>query len=224
MQTDTLSSNDKIRIYSGFRFGFGGAKQRNTIVNGDDGKFAINPNIGGVFWIRFRQHVGLMIEANYSLKGIRFKKDIQVKNSAKDTLSINLRRLHYLEFPILLHTSIGNNRFTEFVEIGIVPSYVAGAYDLNTRLVDKEPVFTESESFDYRDKAVMPTKRFDMSVLIGAGLGVKVGPGILHSGFRTNIGLFDIYKTSRIGYINQNQRQFTFQLQFGYLWHIKSIK
>ena len=218
-ETDTLSSNDKIRIYSGFRFGFGGAKQRNTVLRGTDGKFAVNPNMAAVFWVRFREHLGVMVEANYSLKGIKFK------NEKKDTISIYQRRIHYVEFPILLHTSIGNSKFTEFVEIGIVPSYIAGLYDQTTKLVDKNPVSTESEDFIYRKGLPYPTKRFDLSLLIGAGLGIKLGPGILHTGFRTNVGLLDIYKDSkRIGYFGENQRQFTFQIQFGYLWHIKSIR
>ncbi|MCO5249776.1 MAG: PorT family protein [Chitinophagales bacterium] len=221
---DSLSSNDRIRIYSGFRFGFGGAKQRNTVISGSDGKFAINPNMGAVLWLRFKEHLGLMIEANYSLKGIRFKNEIKGKTVSKDTVSVYQRKFHYMEFPILLHTSLGTNKFTEFLEVGIVPSYVAGAYDQKTYFVDKDPVYTESEAFDYRDKTQFPTNRFDMSILFGAGLGVKIGPGLLHAGIRTNIGLLDIYKTSRIGYINQNQRQFNFQIQFGYLWHVKSIR
>ncbi len=216
--TDTASISDRIRIYSGFRFGFGGAKQRNTVIRNDDGKFAVNPNIGAVLWIRFRQHIGLMAEANYSLKGIRFK------NEFNDTLSIYQRRLHYLEFPVLLHASIGNHRFTEFVEIGFAPSYVSGIYDQTTTFVDGQPIASESTEFIYNKPLPLPTKRFDLSMVLGAGMSVKLGPGLLHTGFRTNIGLLDIYNSDRIGYINQNQRQFSFQIQFGYLWHVKSIK
>lgn len=215
---DSVSPDDRIRIYSGFRFGFGGAKQRNTVINGQDGKFVINPNIGAVLWIRFKQHVGLMAEANYSLKGIRFINEI------KDTTSIYQRRLHYIEFPVLLHASIGNKKFTEFIEIGIAPSYVSGIYDQTTYFVDKEPISTESTEFIYNKPLPLPTKRFDLSAVIGAGVSVKLGPGLLHTGFRTNIGLLDIYNSNRIGYVNQNQRQFNFQIQFGYLWHVKSIK
>lgn len=217
-EVDTTSAEDKIRIYSGFRFGFGGAKQRNTVINTQDGKFAVNPNIGAVLWIRFKQHVGLMMEANYSLKGIRFKNEI------KDTVSIYQRRLHYIEFPVLLHASIGTKKFTEFVEIGFAPAYVSGIYDQTTQFVDGYPVRSESQELVYHKPLPFPTKRFDLSVLIGAGMSVKLGPGLLHTGFRTNIGLLDIYKTDRIGYINQNQRQFNFQIQFGYLWHVRSVK
>lgn len=215
---DSTTRSDNIRLYSGFRFGFGGAKQRNTVINGKDGKFALNPNIGTSLWVRFRQHIGLMIEANYSLKGIRFN------NEYKDTMTIYQRRLHYLEFPVLLHTSLGTQKFNEFFEIGIAPSYVSGIYDQTTQFVNKEVVATSSEQLIYNRPLPLPTSRFDMSVLIGAGMSVSLGPGLLHAGFRTNIGLFDIYKLDRIGYINQNQHQFTFQLQFAYLWHVKSFK
>lgn len=216
--SDSISSQDKIRIYSGFRFGFGGAKQRNTVINKNDGNFAINPNMGAVLWIRFKQNFGLMAEANYSLKGIRFK------NEEKDTLTVYQRRLHYFEFPLLVHASIGNNRFTEFIEVGLAPSYISGVYDQTSQFYEGRSVYTESSDLIYNKPLPFPTKRFDLSVLLGAGLGVKLGPGILHAGFRTNIGLLDIYKTDRVGYISQAQRQFNFQIQFGYLWHIKSIK
>lgn len=216
--SDTTSVEDKIRIYSGFRFGFGGAKQRNTVINKNDGNFVINPNMGAVLWVRFKQNFGLMAEANYSLKGIRFK------NEKLDTVSIYQRRLHYFEFPLLVNASIGNQRFSEFVEIGVVPSFVSGIYDQNTQLVDGQPVNSTSQEFIYNKPLPFPTKRFDLSLLIGAGLGIKIGPGTLHTGFRTNIGLLDIYQSNRIGYANQPQRQFSFQIQFGYLWHIKSIK
>lgn len=215
---DSLSTTDQIRVYSGFRFGFGGAKQRNTIINGQDGKFLLNPNIGAVLWVRFRQHIGIMAEANYSMKGIRFK------NEFKDTISIFQRKIHYFEFPVLLHASIGTQKFTEFIEFGIAPSYISGFYDETSSYVDKEPVKTEYQEYYYNKPLPFPTKRFDLSLVIGAGLSVKLGPGLLHTGFRTNIGLLDIYRTDRIGDINQNQRQFNFQIQFGYLWHIKSFK
>lgn len=215
---DSLSKSDQIRIYSGFRFGFGGAKQRNTIINGQDGKFILNPNFGAVLWVRFRQNIGIMAEANYSMKGIRFK------NEYKDTLNIFQRKIHYFEFPILLHASIGTQRFTEFIEIGIAPSYISGFYDETSAYIDKEPIKTKYQEYYYNRPLPFPTKRFDMSVLIGAGLSVKLGPGILQTGFRTNIGLLDIYRSDRIGYVDQNQRQFNFQIQFGYLWHVKSFK
>jgi hypothetical protein len=214
---DSLSKSDQIRIYSGFRFGFGGAKQRNTIINGQDGKFLLNPNMGAVLWVRFREHIGIMAEVNYSMKGIRFK------NVDKDTINLFQRKIHYFEFPILLHASIGTQRFTEFVEIGIAPSYISGFYDEMSSYVDKEPVKTEYQEYYYNKPLPFPTQRFDISVLIGAGLSIKLGPGILHTGFRTNIGLLDIYRDDRIGDVNQNQRQFNFQVQFGYLWHIKSF-
>lgn len=216
--SDTTSTSDKIRIYSGFRFGFGGAKQRNTIINNNDGKFAMNPNMGAVLWIRFKQHFGLMAEVNYSLKGIRFKDE---KN---DTLTIYQRRLHYFEFPLLINASIGNRKFTEYVEIGFTPSYISGVYDQTNIFAEGQSIGTQSSEFIYNRPLPYPTKRFDLSLLIGAGLGIKIGPGLLHTGFRTNVGLLDIYKTDRIGYTNQAQRQFSFQWQFGYLWHIKSIK
>lgn len=215
--TDTLSKNDKIRLYSGFRFGFGGAKQRNTVINREDGKFAINPNFGAVLWFRFREHFGLMAEVNYSMKGIKFK------STQLDTTHIFQRRIHYFEFPVLLHASIGTKKFTEFVEVGIVPSYINGFYDETSSYVDKEPVSSEYTEYYYNKPLPFPTKRFDLSILIGAGMGIKLGPGILHTGIRTNIGMLDIYNSDRVGYVNQNQRQFNFQLQFGYLWHIHSF-
>lgn len=217
--TDSLSSEDKVRIYSGFRFGFGGAKQRNTVIFREDGQFAMNPNIGAVFWFRFKQHTGLVVEANYSLKGIRFKREV------KDTTTIYQRRLHYVEFPILFQASIGSRKFSEYFEVGIVPSYVAGIYDQTTHLYEKQVVSSESSDFLFHRALENPTKRFDMSVLLGAGMNVKLGPGILQGGFRTNIGLLDIYKeVNRVGYVNKSQRQFSFQIQFGYIWHMKSIK
>lgn len=216
-KADSISKSDQIRIYSGFRFGFGGAKQRNTVINGQDGKFLLNPNIGAVLWVRFRQHLGVMAEANYSMKGIRFK------NEKNDTINIFQRKIHYFEFPVLLHASIGTQRFTEFFEIGFAPSYITGFYDENSAYVDKEPVSTEYQEYFYNKTLPFPTKRFDLSVLIGAGMSVKLGPGILHTGFRTNIGLLDIYRTDRVGYVNQNQTQFNFQVQVGYLWHVKSF-
>ena len=214
---DSLSKSDQIRIYSGFRFGFGGAKQRNTVINSQDGKFLLNPNIGAVLWVRFRQHIGIMAEINYSMKGIRFKDEY------KDTINIFQRKIHYFEFPVLLHASIGTQKFTEFFEIGIAPSYISGFYDEVSSYVDKEPVKTEYQEYYYNKPLPLPTQRFDLSVVIGAGMSVKLGPGLLHTGFRTNIGLMDIYKSDRIGYINQNQRQFNFQVQFGYLWYLKSF-
>lgn len=216
--SDSLSNDDRVRIYSGFRFGFGGAKQRNTVIFKDDGKFVLNPNIGAVLWVRFKQHTGLLLEANYSLKGIRFKREV------RDTLTIYQRRIHYLEFPILFEASLGTKRFTEYIEVGIAPAYIAGVYDQSTKFVQNLPVSTESSEFFYHKVLDAPTKRFDLGILLGAGISVKVGPGLLHGGFRTNIGLFDIYKINRIGYLNNKQRQFNFQLQFGYLWHIKSIR
>lgn len=216
--SDSAANNDKVRIYSGFRFGFGGAKQRNTVIFKDDGKFVLNPNIGAVLWFRFKQHTGLLLEANYSLKGIRFKREL------KDTVSIYQRRIHYFEFPILFEASLGTKRFTEYIEVGIAPAYIAGVYDQSTQFVNNQPVSTESSQFFYHKSLEPPTKRFDLGIVLGAGVSVKIGPGLLHSGFRTNIGLIDIYKTNRVGYMDSNQRQFNFQLQVGYLWHIKSIR
>lgn len=214
---DSISTSDQIRVYSGFRFGFGGAKQRNTVINRQDGKFLLNPNIGAVLWIRFRQHIGVMAEANYSMKGIRFK------NEKNDTVHIFQRKIHYFEFPVLLHASIGTQRFTEFFEFGIAPSYISGFYDETSAYVDREPIETEYQEYSYNKSLPFPTKRFDISMVIGAGMTVKLGPGMLHAGFRTNIGLLDIYRSDRIGYINQGQKQFNFQIQFGYLWHVKSF-
>lgn len=214
---DSISQFDNVRLYSGFRFGFGGAKQRNTVIDGNDGKFALNPNMGATLWLRFNQHIGLMFEANYSLKGIKFKKEY------KDTLSIYQRRLHYIEIPALIHASIGTQKFNEFFEFGIAPSYVSGIYDQTSIFVEKEVVTSSSQQLIYNRPLPLPTSRFDMSILMGAGMSILKGPGLLHIGFRTNVGLLDIYRLNRIGYINQNQRQFTFQIQIAYLWHVKSI-
>ncbi len=216
--SDTLSVHDKVRIYSGFRFGFGGAKQRNTVIFQNDGKFAINPNISAVLWLRFKQNVGMVTEVNYSLKGIRFVRTV------KDTTTVYQRRLHYVEFPILFQASIGTKKFSEYMEIGFVPSYVAGAYDQSTAFVNKKPVSTESSEFFYNKAIDNPTKRFDISMLLGAGMTVEAGPGLLQAGFRTNIGFLDVNKINRIGYYNQPQRQFSFQLQLGYVWYIKSVQ
>jgi|GEM_PF-6197437 len=215
---DTTSQADRIRIYSGFRFGFGGAKQRNTYLNKSDGNFAINPNMGAVLWLRFHQHFGLMLEGNYSLKGSSFRSE------SSDTTFIFRRRFHYLEFPVLIHASIGSQKFTEFIEFGIASAYISGGYDQQSAYLDKQPVDASYTDMIFNKPLSYPVKRFDISMVIGAGLSVKVGPGMLHSGFRTFIGLMDIYKDERIGYIDRPQRQFNFMLQFGYLWHVKSIR
>jgi hypothetical protein len=215
---DTSSGIDRIRIYSGFRFGFGGATQSNTFVGRETVKMVINPTMGGVAWIRFRQNFGLMAEAQYSLKGYGFK------NSAGDTTIITRQRYHFFEFPLLIHASIGDHRFTEFIEIGMAPAFLSGGYRETSMYYDDQTIGAEYDKLIFNKPFPYPVRRFDMSIILGAGLGVRFGPGILHSGVRMNFGLTDIYKEERFGYDGDPQRQRNFYLHFGYLWHIHSIR
>lgn len=215
---DTVPQQDRIRIYSGFRFGFGGASQSNTIIDDEAVNMVVNPTMGGVLWIRFRQNFGLMAEAQYSLKGFKFSQPLG------DTSLVTTQRYHFIEFPLLVHASIGNNRFTEFIEFGLAPSFLSGGYTEITPYLDGRSLDATYDKIIFNKPNPLPYKRFDLNMVIGAGLGVKVGPGMLHSGVRMHIGLIDIYKDKRFGYDDRPQQQRSFYLNFGYLWRIHSIK
>ena len=215
---DTLAKQDRIRIYSGFRFGFGGASQSNTIINEEAVNMVVNPTMGGVLWIRFRQNFGLMAEAQYSLKGFKFTQ------SLGDTSLVTSQRYHFIEFPLLVHASIGNNRFTEFLEFGLAPAFLSGGYTETTPYLDGQSLNATYDKIIFNKPNPAPFKRFDLNMVIGAGLGVKIGPGMLHSGVRMHIGMVDINKDQRFGYDDRPQQQRNFYLNFGYLWHIHSIR
>jgi hypothetical protein len=218
-ETDTLSAKeDKVRLYAGWRFGFGGATQSNTLIGRESVNWAVSPTMGAVAWVRFRQHFGLMLESQYALRGY------SLRTESGDTSFLTRQRFHFFEFPVLVHASIGNEKFTEFIELGLAPAFLSGGYREQSAFVNDMSVEAAYDKLMFNRPIPFPLKRFDMNLIIGAGLGVKLGPGTLHSGLRMNIGLLDIYKDERFGYNGGKQLQRSFNLHFGYIWHVRSFK
>jgi hypothetical protein len=218
-ETDTFTvQQDRIRIYAGWRFGFGGATQSNTVVGKENVNWAISPTMGAVAWIRFRQNFGLMLEGQYALRGYA------LRSESGDTSFLTRQRFHFLEFPLLVHASLGNEKFTEFIEVGLAPAFLSGGYREQSAYWNDLSIDASYEKLIFNRPQPFPLKRFDLSFIIGAGLGVKLGPGTLHSGVRLNIGMLDIYKDERFCYDGASQLQRSFNLHFGYVWHVKSFK
>ena len=159
-----------------------------------------------------------MAEAQYSLKGYGFR------DASGDTTIITRQRYHFLEFPLLLHASIGKKRITEFIELGLAPAFLSGGYRETSQYYDDQTIRAEYDKLIFNKPFPYPVRRFDLNMILGAGLGVRIGPGTLHSGVRMHLGLTDIYKEERFGFDGDPQRQRNLYLHFSYLWRIHRIR
>jgi hypothetical protein len=210
---DSIAPPKKIKIWGGWRFGAGAAIQTNTFYNNEElVKFIMSPVSGAVIRIDFNHSISMIGEAMYNGKGFSYK------NELNDTVSVYKSRLHYIDFPILLHARIGNARFSEFFELGFSTSYVAGGYLASFKTVDGNSVSSSYDKIIFNKPKPDPIKRFDMSVILGAGIGFKTkNNNRLNIGFRYHIGLLDIYKDSKFGAKDgQKQAQRLFYLHAGY--------
>lgn len=210
---DSIVQSSSIKIWGGWRFGAGAAIQTNTFDSNDElVNFTVSPVSGAVIRVDFNHSLSLIGEVLYNGKGF------SSKNKLNDTLSVYRSRLHYIDVPILLHARIGSAKFSEFFELGIAPSYVAGGYQYQFQSVNGNTIDNSYNKLIFNKPYENPIKRFDLSVILGAGIGFKTkNNNRFNIGFRYHIGLLDIYKEERFGAKDgQKQAQRLFYLHAGY--------
>jgi|GEM_PF-1530768 len=102
------------------------------------------------------------------------------------------RRSDYLEMPLLAKATLGKGRLRGFGNAGPSLGYLLGGNDAFAIVVDGQKVpITGSTG---TDKSFGGVNRLEVSLQVGGGLGLKIGPGTLLAEARYGLGLTHFIK------------------------------
>ncbi len=158
--------------------------------NGGDDNFKRSPltglQISLIGKYKFNDLLGLQAELQFITKGERYT-DEQNLNNVSTTYK-RKRYVNYLTLPVLVNVTHSFNAILVYGNFGPYFGLGLTGKSIVTEPVKgggKEVVFKQGES-----------RRFDMGLCLGAGVGYRLGPGNLMLDFRYDLGFVDIYSTA----------------------------
>jgi len=151
------------------------------LETGDEKSYRKGLSVGAFLAVPLSDQLSLQPELLYAQKGmILTDTEVGIEEEVELTL-----RLNYIEVPLLLRINVPT-------EGNIAPHFLVGPA-IGFKASCELGVEEDGESFDVDcDEAEGDTKSIDFGGVIGAGVGIVVGPGEIVLGARYTLGLMSI--------------------------------
>lgn len=190
------------------RVGLGVSEFKNSSINNQTGKLALNVGLAGNY--QFNRYVGLVAEANFSSKGSKITGTEAATFTSPEKPYEDVYRLFYAELPLMLKLSYP---LTDAFYIkgfgGISHNFnLLGTYSRN---------YDNANDQDLLDQSINGISLLEQSLVWGLGFEVKDNTDHLYSiDFRTNNALssFGDIKNSQNSVISGYNNYYT--IGFGY--------
>ena len=205
----TTSGKAEIGVLAGARAGFNIAHLRKfEAPEFYKKRIILGSDLSAVLRIDFNKYIGIQTEVEFSQKGQAWKR---TQDSAR-LLSKSV--INYIQFPLLAVARVGNDKVKGVFFLGPYFAYRTGGYTQNSVSVDKQSKNSNTEKYVFTTNDM----RFDVGLVTGAGVNVKVGKGWIEVAARHNLGMLPTTKKNSglPKLYNCN-----FNLSLGYLYTIK---
>jgi hypothetical protein len=163
--------------------------------------------------IGFSKNLSLQFEFLYAQKGLRVEVP-QFDDSGQETIYNSWHSVNYLEIPFLLKISIPIGPIFIYGDLG---PYAAIGLSAETAT---DPDLGRNKKLDF---SLGGFKKYDLGLIFGAGMGLRLGNGELFLDLRYGCGLTDINNVlpawkDAPNYIEYNNRNIA--LSMGYLFQL----
>lgn len=171
-------------------------------------RVTVGSDIGAVLRINVHKNFAVQTGIEFTQKGQAWKRTI---DSAK---IVNKQVLNYIQFPVLAVGKVGSEKVKGVFMLGPYFAYWAGGYTQEAVSVEK---MTRNESHE-KYLFSKNDRRFDVGLVTGAGVNVKVGKGWIEVMARHQLGFMSIASKKSVA---PNLFNCNFNLSVGYLYTIK---
>lgn len=177
--------------------------------------------IGAALQLKLASAFAIQPEVLFSCKGFKLKEEFYDDYSGESIDITEKISFRYLEIPVLFQVLIPAGD-------AVIPQLYAGpAVAFKTGFAGKEEAGDEEELTDKEaDEMSELLKTVDFGITMGAGLGIKAGPGRLVLDIRFTLGLTDIQDIpdlekdimEEMGVSIEKERNMAHSFLFGYMF------
>ncbi len=188
----------------------GGTQNYDNVISGipEERKFKPGLCAGLGLGIKFNKFLALQPEFLYTRKG--FKRDYKVV----DQVNTVYLKLNYLELPVLLRLLIPAGTVTPNVYAG--PAIATRVKIEGYTVIDGEKTdFTKQQDFAYNNNV----RIFDIGLVMGGGIDIKIGPGSILIDFRYIMGLRKVWFGSNVNQNIPTEKNSVISFLLGYAIH-----